>query len=694
MTGLRRNLFRALLAAIFLIAGLAMIVSPARYKVDLDTLSEIWGDVFRDLDRVVKTVRISTGLEVEYGNEIARAYWREAGGAADRAYVAAVGARVAAQARRQELPWTFQVVDARYPNAWAILGGHVYVTTAMLDLIDSEAELAALLGHEIAHVDLMHCVDLVQNRLLLEHAGMDAAAFLLSIAEDLMRAGYSEVQESEADRYGMLLAAKAGYSPLNALDTFRKFYLSEEFAPAQDRPEGGPEAEIIDSIGQVLRDYFDTHPPFVERLDALRFLLDTNANGWEGQTFRVGRTAYADRTYEAGDAPPDETWTFSEDDADYLAVRAELAFLLGRVEEAARYLEWLRLTSQEDDRINRLAALLAGEIQPERKSINPPSEPATETPDRKIAEEVSDLAHEGYDAFKLGRYSEAIEKMERAIDRESEYNWALNNLAWVYVSAGLPEYRKPERAVALATRAIEIRPKSDYFDTQGAAYILLGEHVLAFEAYNRAAAQDAKYRERLRKDLDYLGYLAGDAPASDISGALQELIETGRAPFVLADSIARIRRLTTSNTAQARAEYDLLADVYPFHPEIEALAAELGIANPTARIAELSAAGDHAAAVELGRDLLSKNPVDTSIIDRALSSALFALAREEAGGGALEAALAHYSEAIDLRDGDFAAALNNRALLRAKGDDTYLALLDINRDIVLDPENSLYHANQ
>ena len=198
----------------------------------------------------------------------------------------------------------------------------------------------------------------------------------------------------------------------------------------------------------------------------------------------------------------------------------------------------------------------------------------------------------------------------------------------------------------------------------------------------------------MRKDLDYLGYLAGDAPASDISGALQELIETGRAPFVLADSIARIRRLTTSNTAQARAEYDLLADVYPFHPEIEALAAELGIANPTARIAELSAAGDHAAAVELGRDLLSKNPVDTSIIDRALSSALFALAREEAGGGALEAALAHYSEAIDLRDGDFAAALNNRALLRAKGDDTYLALLDINRAIVLDPENSLYHANQ
>ncbi|MDU8913171.1 M48 family metalloprotease [Aestuariicoccus sp. MJ-SS9] len=696
MTGSHRNIFRALLAGVFAVAALAMIVSPTRYKVDLDTLGAIWGDVMRDLDSVVKTVRISTELEIEYGDEIAAWYWGDGGTEADRAYVAAVGARVAAEARRQDLPWTFHVVDASYPNAWAILGGHIYITTEMLDMIDSEAELAALLGHEIAHVDLMHCVDLVQNRLLLEHAGLDIAGYLLAIAEDMVRVGFSEVQENEADRYGMLLAAKAGYSPLNAIDTFRKFYLQHEYGPGEERPGGGPETEILGSLDQVLRDYFNTHPPFADRLDALRGMLETNAPGWEGETFRVGQAAYDERAFELGETPEDQTWTFSERAPDYLAARAELAFLLGRDAEAARFADALRETAPQDDRLERLTGLLAGESQPERPGTTPDPEPkpepeaAREPTDQDTSETPKEIAQQGRDAFDDGRYQEAIDKLERAIAERPDYRWALNNLAWAYVTAGLPDFRNPERAIVLATRAIRIKEDADYLDTLGAANILLGEHVRAREAYDRAMAVDAEYAERLRQDLAFLGYQDDTDPGDALTAAIQD----GHAPFTLAQSLERIRRLIPGRPDQARAEYEVQAALYPFHPGIAALARELGVTTPIARIAELSARGDHAAAVTLGRDLMSKRPPDSWAVKEPLSSALFALGRAEASGGALDQAHAHYTEAIDLREGDFAVALNNRALVNVKREETYHALQDIDGAIRLDPGNGLYHANR
>ncbi|NDW45635.1 M48 family metalloprotease [Ruegeria sp. PrR005] len=692
MAALHRNLYRLLLAGLFVLSAVMLATSPTRYKVDLDALMGIWGDVIRDVDSVVRTIRISTELEIEFGDEIAGVYSTTPSGVGDQEYVAAVGAKVAAQTRRSDIPWTFHIVDAQYSNAWAILGGHVFITTGMLDEMESEAELAGILGHEIAHIDLYHCVNLVQNQMILERLGLGDIGAIIALGERFLLLGYSEVEEAEADRYGMLLTAQAGYSPLNVFDTFRRFYLREEYGQESEASRG-PEGEIIASLSTALEDYFNTHPPFSDRLDALRAMLDANARGWEGKSFRVGRTTYADRTFVEGDAAPGENWTFSKNAPDYLAARAELAFLLGRDAEAERYLGRLREIAPEDTRIGYLSGLLAGRIEPERPSVMPSPGPAIETPEPKIPQEVRDLAQDGWDEFKNGRYAEAIRKLEEAIARAPEYRWALGNLAWVYAAAGLPEYRKPERAIFLAERAIEIEPRSAYLDTLGNAYILIGEHTRARDAYDRAIAIEQEYREMLRNDLVYLGYLTAGAPDSDLTEALTKAIETGHAPFVLAESRERIMHLMTSDLEQARAEYEFLSILYPFHPDIATLATGLGITHPVERIDELSVAGDFVAAVELGRDLLWKDPENLQL-KRALSSALFELARREAGDDNPEDALAHYTEAIDLRDGVFAVALNNRAILHAKGDDTYLALLDINRALRIDPEKSLYHANR
>ncbi len=691
MAGLHRNLYRLLLAGLFVLSAVMLATSPTRYKVDLDALVGIWGDVIRDVDSVVRAIRISTELEIEFGDEIAGAYSTTASSVGDQEYVEAVGAKVAAQARRSDIPWTFHVVEAQYSNAWAILGGHVFITTGMLDEMESEAELAGILGHEIAHIDLYHCVNLVQNQMILERLGLGDIGAIIALGERFLLLGYSEVEEAEADRYGMLLTAQAGYSPLSVFDTFRRFYLREEYGQESEASRG-PEGEIIASLSTALEDYFNTHPPFSDRLEALRAMLDANARGWEGKSFRVGRAAYADRTYMVDDAAPVEDWTFSKDAPDYLASRAELAFLLGRDAEAERYLGRLREIAPDDARIDQLSGLLKGTIEPELLSVTPSPGSGTEAPDTNSSEKVRDLAHDGWEDFEKGQYAEAIQKLESAIANDPYNAQTLNNLAWVYVTAGLPEWRDPERAVELAKRAIAIGKDADRLGTLGVAYTLLGEHVMAREAYERAIEIDPIYIRRLDAQLVYLGYLELHAPRSEFSEALTHAIERGHAPFILAQSVDRIKSLSLSKPDQARAEFEALAPIYPLHIDIALLARQLGTTTPLARIGELTAEGEHESAVTQGRKLLSFYP-DNVAVKYAVAEAIFQLARKETADDNLNGAIESYSEAIDLKNGSFPAALNNRALLLAKRDDTFRALLDIRRAIDLEPDVSLYHAN-
>src|SRR5690606_10482212 len=75
-----------------------------------------------------------------------------------QAYVSQVGTGLAQGSERPDLPWQFAVVDDATPNAFALPGGFIYVTRGMVNLMSSEAELAAVLGHEIGHVTARHSV--------------------------------------------------------------------------------------------------------------------------------------------------------------------------------------------------------------------------------------------------------------------------------------------------------------------------------------------------------------------------------------------------------------------------------------------------------------------------------------------------------------------------------------------------------
>lgn len=145
-----------------------------------------------------------------------------------------VGTRIARATGRSDLPWEFRVIeDDRQMNAFALPGGKVAVYTGLLPVARDDAGLAAVLGHEIAHVIARHGGERVSQQLLVQ-AGLTATMAALSRGDpqtvrsvgSLLGAGaavglilpWSREQESEADRLGLVLMAKAGYDPRAARD--------------------------------------------------------------------------------------------------------------------------------------------------------------------------------------------------------------------------------------------------------------------------------------------------------------------------------------------------------------------------------------------------------------------------------------------------------------------------------------------
>ena len=83
----------------------------------------------------------------------------------------------------------------------------------MLDFLKTEAELAAILGHEIAHVDLRHCIERYQYELSLKRIGLSEVGGLIDVTRRLISVGYNKYQEVEADAYGTILSIETGYDP-------------------------------------------------------------------------------------------------------------------------------------------------------------------------------------------------------------------------------------------------------------------------------------------------------------------------------------------------------------------------------------------------------------------------------------------------------------------------------------------------
>lgn len=152
------------------------------------------------------------------------------------AYVAGVTARIVKATNRPDGPYRVTVLDSPVVNAFALPGGYVYVTRGLMALVNDEAELAGVIGHEIGHVNARHSAQRqtaamgtsLLGAVLGAVVGSDAVNQIVGLGGQGLLANYSREQEYEADMLGVRYLAKAGYDPYAAADFLQSMNAQEE----------------------------------------------------------------------------------------------------------------------------------------------------------------------------------------------------------------------------------------------------------------------------------------------------------------------------------------------------------------------------------------------------------------------------------------------------------------------------------
>lgn len=148
-------------------------------------------------------------------------------------YLNQVGRWVVEQSKRDELKWRFGILDSDDINAFAAPGGYIFVTRGLLMMLQDESELAGVIAHEVTHVEAKHYLKAVKR-----DAKIDLASALAGAATDdrgdrrnldMLAGGFKDVyakgldkeDEFEADRNGVVLAARAGYDPFGLVSVLQ-----------------------------------------------------------------------------------------------------------------------------------------------------------------------------------------------------------------------------------------------------------------------------------------------------------------------------------------------------------------------------------------------------------------------------------------------------------------------------------------
>ncbi|MGD8561713.1 MAG: M48 family metallopeptidase, partial [Desulfarculaceae bacterium] len=229
---------------------------------------------------------MSEGQEVALGAQNFPLYTQKMGGkpADDKdlqGYVNNLGRKLAATSHRPNLPWEFNVVNHSSVNAMALPGGKIMVTRGLLNKLNSEDELAFVLGHEIGHVTARHAASQYTNGVLISVAVMGVGAALqgsdyaplgtavAGAAGSLLMLSYSRDQERQADELGYTYMVQNNYNPKAMLEVFKIFRSLEKEEPGV--------------IGAMLR----SHPLTSERIDYTKNMVDRTKPGLLQRPYQV-----------------------------------------------------------------------------------------------------------------------------------------------------------------------------------------------------------------------------------------------------------------------------------------------------------------------------------------------------------------------------------------------------------------------
>jgi len=181
------------------------------------------------------------------------------------AYIDKVGQRIARVCDRQNLQYHFKILDDPMVNAFACPGGFIYVTTGILKTIESEAELAGILGHEVGHVTARHAVKKIQGMLAYTILASlllkdEDARQIVDIVFNLILLGYSREDEFQADRLGTRYAYEADYDPGGLRDFLAKLKKLEKRKPL------------------AIETLISSHPPTLQRIKKIEHQVQESSN--------------------------------------------------------------------------------------------------------------------------------------------------------------------------------------------------------------------------------------------------------------------------------------------------------------------------------------------------------------------------------------------------------------------------------
>jgi predicted Zn-dependent protease len=233
------------------------------------------------------------------------------------AYVQGVGDRLAERSRREgELDYEFSILNDSVPNAWALPGGKIVINRGLLTELESEAELAAVLAHEIVHADASHGARAQSKGMVTQSAAMvgmvvlgstidnqqarEVAMMVPAMGAQMLTQKYGRDAERESDEYGMRYMSEAGYDPQGAVE------LQETFVELSE----GRNQDWLSGL-------FASHPPSQERVDNNRRTARKLPPGGElGRERYREKTAYLRRVQPAYEAYDEARKALADDDTD------------------------------------------------------------------------------------------------------------------------------------------------------------------------------------------------------------------------------------------------------------------------------------------------------------------------------------------------------------------------------------------
>ena len=236
-----------------------------------------------DLNKAVESVKNvnkavrepSEAEEISIGRDVASRLLGAAPLVDDTAlqrYVNHVGRWLALQTERPDLPWQFGVLESPNLNAFAMPGGTIFITRGLLERMRSEAELGGVLGHEIAHVLRKHHLKAIQKGAQTALAGDALSAALrerggasrdklIAFGAEMYSRGLDKSDELEADRLGVVIAARAGYDSYGlpaVLQTLQAMNPQDSGLALMFKTHPAP-GERLDALGERMQPVLDAY---------------------------------------------------------------------------------------------------------------------------------------------------------------------------------------------------------------------------------------------------------------------------------------------------------------------------------------------------------------------------------------------------------------------------------------------------